>query len=338
MLKDKDYYPHINLLRGIAAMMVCIYHYSHFNGFDGPLFSEDSLLFRWGEFGAQGVTVFFVISGFVIPLSMQKGGYGLRWFGRFLLKRSIRIEPPYIAAILLMLLTGYLMAQHWESPFHVNPVQFLLHIGYLIPFSDHDWYNPVFWTLAIEFQYYILMALLFPLLTGKHRWLRHLTLLFFFCGHFLPQLHATIPHSAAIFIPGIVLFLFRAGYFKPFEMLAWVFVSMGMLVYDHSLVLMIAAFLTFLAIWLMRSDTRLGNWFGNISYSLYLLHGTTGQIFLLFRTSSTFSDLEKYAAFLFAVLIAVASAFVFWFLIEQPSRIMSQSYRLKKSAREEAAA
>jgi peptidoglycan/LPS O-acetylase OafA/YrhL len=44
----------------------------------------------------------------------------------------------------------------------------LLHIGYLIPFfDDYDWFIGVFWTLAIEFQYYLFLALFIPLLFRK---------------------------------------------------------------------------------------------------------------------------------------------------------------------------
>ncbi|TND09317.1 MAG: acyltransferase [Bacteroidetes bacterium] len=330
MLKQNDYFPHVNLLRGIAALMVCVYHFSHFQCFDGSLFSKEDWIYRIGEYGSQGVTAFFVISGFVIPFSMHKGQYVYRAFGRFLVKRSIRIEPPYIATIIVILLIGYYLSRRWGNPFEFHPEQFALHIGYLIPFSEYEWYNPVFWTLAIEFQYYILMALIFPLITGNNRIMRHLVLAVFLAGHFLPQYKSTLPEHAGIFIPGIVLFLYRAGYFKPAEMLGWFFASLCLLFYDQSLVICVITMLTFFAIWLLRSDTKAGNWLGNISYSLYLLHGSTGMMFLLFRSSSTFSTLDKYGAFLLAVLISLIAAYVFWFFVEQPSKIMSQNFKLHK--------
>ena len=55
----------------------------------------------------MGVTAFFVISGFVLPLSLSSNGYRLSDAPVFLLKRAVRLEPPYLATILLIVTLGY---------------------------------------------------------------------------------------------------------------------------------------------------------------------------------------------------------------------------------------
>lgn len=57
----------VDALRAVAALWVCLYHFTGGVGI--------------GAFGYLGVTVFFVISGFIVPYSMLQGGYALefRW-------------------------------------------------------------------------------------------------------------------------------------------------------------------------------------------------------------------------------------------------------------------
>ena len=51
--------------------------------------------------GWAGVEVFFVISGFIIPFTLWQSGYRLKNYARFILKRIIRLDPPYLLSILL---------------------------------------------------------------------------------------------------------------------------------------------------------------------------------------------------------------------------------------------
>ena len=58
--------------------------------------------------GFLGVDIFFVISGFVIALSVSKGAPTFGYFGRFIVRRSIRLDPPYWSSILLEVLLLHL--------------------------------------------------------------------------------------------------------------------------------------------------------------------------------------------------------------------------------------
>jgi peptidoglycan/LPS O-acetylase OafA/YrhL len=83
----------IDALRGAAALSVAWFHLT--NTFAGA--SREA-----GAAGWLGVDCFFVISGFVIPLSLHRAGHGLAQFPAFMAKRLIRIEPPYLASLALV--------------------------------------------------------------------------------------------------------------------------------------------------------------------------------------------------------------------------------------------
>ena len=52
---------------------------------------------------------------------------------------------------------------------------------YTVDYLHTDWFNPVFWTLAIEFQFYLIIGLVFPLLFAKNK-IIIIALLFAFLG------------------------------------------------------------------------------------------------------------------------------------------------------------
>jgi peptidoglycan/LPS O-acetylase OafA/YrhL len=92
----------IDVLRGLAALAVCCFHFSDDNYLSTNLFQS---AFRYSNYG---VDVFFVISGFVIPLALHRSGYGFENIGEFLLKRWRRLYPAFVAALFLRWDFGFL--------------------------------------------------------------------------------------------------------------------------------------------------------------------------------------------------------------------------------------
>ena len=70
-------------------------------------FLPDGWLRSSSKYGWLGVEMFFVVSGFVIPWALHRGGYRLKDYGRFLLKRVLRLDPPYVLSIALVLGLAY---------------------------------------------------------------------------------------------------------------------------------------------------------------------------------------------------------------------------------------
>jgi peptidoglycan/LPS O-acetylase OafA/YrhL len=148
------YYKSLDGLRGIAAMLVVIFHfYSYPNGYysadDYSLFKEISAI------GQHGVSLFFVLSGFVITRILIHNKASSTYFSAFFLKRILRIAPLY-----------YLFLVFWffVLPFiiHVPEIPLMNQLPYYIylqnifstfgfPLSG----PPHFWSLAVEEHFYL---------------------------------------------------------------------------------------------------------------------------------------------------------------------------------------
>jgi peptidoglycan/LPS O-acetylase OafA/YrhL len=118
-----------------------------------------------------GVEAFFVISGFVIPYSLCLRSYRLSDSVDFFVRRLKRLEPPYLACIVFVVALQFLSSitpGFLGKPFAIGLPQLLAHFAYLNAILEYGWLNPVFWTLAIEFQFYIFMAFAFPLLNHSN--------------------------------------------------------------------------------------------------------------------------------------------------------------------------
>jgi peptidoglycan/LPS O-acetylase OafA/YrhL len=108
--------------------------------------------------GPFGVAVFFLISGFVIPFSLeQKGGL------RFLLARFFRIFPTYFASLALSMAALSLASRYWGTAFTHSAGAIAangLLVNNLLGIPSID---PINWTLSIEIKFYLLAAVCGPL-------------------------------------------------------------------------------------------------------------------------------------------------------------------------------
>lgn len=79
----------LDAFRAVAALSVCIYHFKRPAQDFGGLFRVIS------EYGFLGVDVFFVVSGFVIPLMLRKANFGFEKFVSFIIARWVRLYPAF---------------------------------------------------------------------------------------------------------------------------------------------------------------------------------------------------------------------------------------------------
>jgi len=292
-------------------------------------------LFTSSTFGRSGAQVFFVISGFVIPYALQASGYRVRDYGRFLLKRLARLEPPYIAAICLSLLIAAYHTWVDGDRFPYSVPQVLVHLGYLNMFFRYEWISPVFWTLGVELQYYLAIGLLFPLLlhpkvfwsvvaplcilvANRHQrewWLILVWLPFFLLGiaafHYRRRLINGWVFAAAIVLPTVYALL-ASGRFTAFACAATVII-----------IAKVPASVTI---------HRPLVWLGTISYSLYLIHFAVGSVVgnAIVRTFPGTPPLMVVLVSLAGCLIA---AWGFYRLVELPSIRFSKRIRYRAAPR-----
>ncbi len=320
--------PVIDFLRGLAACSVCLFHFVYTTK-DFITGAMSLSVFRWGYYG---VHLFFVISGMVIPLSMIRGDYNYKAWPKFIWKRFIRIEPPYIAAVLIG--TAFIV-MHNHLPGSLSHVQIpsvqtlLLHLGYLVPFQHSGtWISPVFWTLAIEFQYYLVLSLLFPLALSSAWAARVAFYMVFIGGCFCSDSFHFVPAWMPLFLLGIMYVLWHSGKVSLIEY-AIVTIAAMILVYwkiDGASLWVAMGTLAIVHFFKNYSDP-ISKFFGNISYSLYLLHAIVGSAFVNYFSHRVQYGWQKGMIVIGGFLVSVTSAYLLNKFIEKPAQRLSSKVK-----------
>jgi peptidoglycan/LPS O-acetylase OafA/YrhL len=146
-------FPALDGIRALAAFAVVCTHVGFISGrsLKSDLFGP--ILAR-GDFG---VTVFFLLSGFLLyrPFAMHSAGVSPRpLVGQFLWRRALRIFPALIIYVVITLT--------WITPYRVRASDYV-HYLLLIQTYDHHDYDPnlsQLWTLAIEVVFYLMLPVL----------------------------------------------------------------------------------------------------------------------------------------------------------------------------------
>ncbi len=110
--------------------------------------------------GYAGVTLFFVLSGFLLFLPYAKAIlFENQWpsMRQFYLRRALRILPGYYISLGLLILW---MHQEYLQPAHWKELGFFLTFTMDSSTQTFQQLNGPFWTLAVEWQYYLLLPFL----------------------------------------------------------------------------------------------------------------------------------------------------------------------------------
>lgn len=330
MTKKSGYIPVIIILRGLAALMVCLYHFvCKTTGY-----FDNEIVLKIFKYGGLGVNMFFIISGIVLPLSMINGNYTFSSWRNFLAKRIIRIEPPYIVAFLLAALYMYLrgfMPNTVAVDLSPSLKDIFLHLGYLVPFfEDAKWLNGAFWTLAIEFQYYLLLILLFPLMVNKQIKYRLIFYVLILTPAVIFPSPAFFTHWASLFLIGILYILNKKQKIGNLEFLLMAIVSGVLVNYFLGFESVIIAIITLTVVhYIPNFRQKQFGFLGKISYSLYLIHGITGSAIINVLSHYFKETYQKPIVVFIGLGFSVFCAYGLYILIEKPSQKLASSIKYK---------
>lgn len=143
----------IDLLRGVACMAVVAYHYL-WRGQDAGWVSGHTLpaVEALARYGYLGVHLFFMVSGFVILMSAQ-GSSSVRSFAA---SRVARLYPALWVAAPLTAVAAW--AFH-RAEFQVSLPTLLANMTMLAHWLNIEFVDGAYWSLAVELQFYLLVAL-----------------------------------------------------------------------------------------------------------------------------------------------------------------------------------
>jgi peptidoglycan/LPS O-acetylase OafA/YrhL len=151
----------IDGLRGVAALAVVVFHL-YTGTLSGPLSRAFPAPLRLAfANGRVGVQIFFVISGFVIAYSLRRRQITPPFAARFVLRRQIRLDPAYWTLLVISLLNLWVPTLwHPGRPNDLpNLGQVAAHLFYVQGVAGAGYVVPIFWTLCIEVQFYLVFVL-----------------------------------------------------------------------------------------------------------------------------------------------------------------------------------
>lgn len=336
-------------LRGFAALAVVLPHAVGLFVFAGAG-TLSALMVRLSAFGHRGVEVFFALSGFVIAFSLRRTHLSPRGIGRFILRRSLRLDPPYWVALGLfcafVLVRGAMTGKPAEVP---SGPHLLSHLLYLQDLLGYGQVNVAFWTLCIEFQFYLAFAVLLGLAQVLSRRLgREGVLPLLFSALFVLSLawparlldakvltSWLLPH-AYIFLAGALTWWALEGRLPRGVWFAFTAVLWGLFLWRLDSRLFVTAATTS-ALYMAGRRQRLHDWLaarpfqflGRISYSLYLVHVPLCMLLLAVKVRVAPPSDGVALAFLGLVFAgSIAAAHVLYTWVEAPC--LEWTRRLKR--------
>lgn len=310
----------VDALRGVAALAVVLFHYGE--------------RIDWNNWGNMGVPMFFVLSGFVIAMSVgARPPVSLSFLGRFALRRAIRLDPPYWLSIAAIIVIGLVAARFGMDSKPTSLPQVLSHLVYLQGFIGHEQILVVYWTLCYEIQFYLALILLLwfghslriakPLMFGT-------LILSIIDRNFELDDAAFMGRFWFCFASGAMVYWAISGTWKVIWVVAALLLDGTFGVWHHdpyAITTFLTATVLFAVIAFGRANfgsSRPLQFLGKISYSLYLTHLIGGWIVM----TIALRFMHEWAALAVGVIASIVSAWVFYVLVEKPATRLSKRVKV----------
>lgn len=317
----------IDGFRGIAILLVIGFHYfSHFAHDARGIYPYGDFLanvpiFKYGFYGVQ---LFFVVSGFVIAMTLRRTS-NLR---EFVVRRFARLWPT----MLICCTVTYIVLWQWPMFWPQRPINFLPSLafvdgallGYVHPALESRWIDGAYWSLFVEVRFYFYASIIY--FAAPQKFARNMTgfsivavVMYAISLSFNHELSvvinlALISEHLPWFLGGLAAYQFWRGDVKG-SVISGI-VSLGLLGWLANLNVQGASLIVALCVAAMMGaclcSTLARNVFANraisavgvASYSLYLLHQNLG-LTLISALSDT-AEMDGPASIVIAIIVAAA--------------------------------
>jgi len=284
------------------------------------------------EIGSSGPLLFFVISGFVIFMTLSR----CTVVSDFTVSRFSRLYPAYWIAVLLTYTVGTI----WPLPGqHYTVFQLLINFTMLQAYVGVPPIDDVYWTLNIEIFFYVTMLILFLLGLIKDMVFLSVIWLMGICGiYVLAYIGIDMPWTfqrllyPELFVAGIVFYnIYMKG--PSIARVALLGSCLSVHAFNHGLWSAKVVLVIFGLVAIAVSGrvhflcVRPLIWLGTISYTLYITHSMIG--FAVLR-ALTQDKIPSVAAIPITLIVAVTLASAMTYLIERPAmRAIRDIYKRK---------
>lgn len=348
----REYFVRLDSLRFFAFLAVFVAHVTYFLHYPLSVMQESSFAKAFLQIGDLGVSFFFVLSGFLISYLLEKEwrNTGTISLKNFYIRRVLRIWPLYFLGIGLVVVFSYLIRDFMVYKVGINSKEILAHL-FLVGNIYRAFWNTsnemisVFWSVAVEEQFYLFWPILFILFRKRINWMVCFIILissavrwyyhaaydareFFtlsvvsdlmigsWCGihaHkirlFAAKHHFNLRFAAMI---AIVALLWIRGIVFSHEYPGW-FAALEPLLFAVSF----SAIVIGNSFRKHQTPSFLNRYFGKISYGLYVFHmiALTAIVYIFKLTPGTLSrsGFVSVALVTFLVTVAMASmSYVLW--------------------------
>lgn len=308
------YYNNIQILRAFAAINVVLYHII---GLQIERGLTPELLKYFSGWGASGVDIFFVVTGFLMVTTTSRKYINPQ---NFFIKRIIRISPLYWLLTTVFYLLFIIRPDFFQTT-QLTSTQFLNSLTYTnFMFSTQPPVIYVGWTLEYEFIFYSIFAVGLFVSNYKIRLIFIITLLIisvfiinnimieFVFGMILATMVQKDYRSISAFI------IFNLG----FALLLLSVIFENLMYYPRFLIWGIpSTLIVYGCIYIAPITNRLMILLGDSSYSIYLVQVFTIPVFFKLMTHvSLFVNNDVLA--IVCLIFSVASVVICYSLIERP--------------------
>ena len=292
--------PFLDFLRAIASQLIVWHHLSFYGPLPDHAYPAAPMLLEWlARYARMGVQVFFVLGGFLTARSLSRSrAFKAKSVASTIWSRYRRIGLPYLAS-LGVAIGANALARHWimDEAISAPPTlgQLLAHAAFLHDILGYPALTAGIWYLAIDFQLFLLSLGLFwaaqswlqrrgnctnqRALRLLLQWLSPLALasLFWFNRH--PQFDAWAIYFVGSYFLGFLLHELLEGRVKMTWAIAYFGLVIVAAIVNPRPRLFVAAATTLIVYAAARTGimqqwpkSTVVNYFGRISYSLFLIH------------------------------------------------------------------